>query len=208
MKKLIFPLILVTSISAFADLKTVKVSDGTTASCSKFYDTVSMANRNGMYSAKAVHVSMTKDNVVRLSVALLFKRCEMVDEQAKVIPYSPLKTVNTKVFIGDPAGKDLTIETLQAKLKTYVDGKYEVINDLALIDKAYQVAQLSIPLEKLISDQADTELSEGKTVDASIDMFIRKEITRNDQADYSNLGKFRVHLKIESEKENLKVSLK
>lgn len=208
MKKLIFPIILMTSISAFAELKTVKVSDGSSAACSKYYDTVSMANRNGIYSAKATSVKITKDRIVKLSVALLFKRCEMVNEEVKIIPYSPLKTVNTKVYVQNPEGTELTIETQKASLQTFVDGKYEIINDLELIDRAYQHAQLSIPLEKLISDQADTELSEGKTIDASIDMFVKKEITRNEQADHSILGKFRVHLKIEGENENLKASLK
>jgi len=214
LRHFMLPLLTIATLNANASFETVKVTDGQRAYCQKKSDVTKYANRNGVYSAKARKITVTKDGMLEVDMAMFFQRCTSSEGNFKFSAYSPLKDVMTKVISLDGKPQNIRIDVNSAVAKVYKDGDYSLLQEIDLSDNALQTHKISIPLESTISNIAKKELELGSKVIGNFDLIVNKSVTHhNIEKSYSvgstaRLGAFRVHFTLESTEQGMRAQLK
>ena len=83
-------------------------------------------------------------------------------------------------------------------MKSFKDGVYTILSNTQLDDKAVQVHTIEVPLKEILNGEGSEH--------ASLDLFIQKDIKVENTSssemvmeDVRSFGKFRIHLKVDSE---------
>jgi len=193
-KKTLSFALLATLFSAQAKLNTVKVFDGSLATCKTEKDVNEVRNQLGAYRAKALSATLTEDENVQIKIALSFLQCVNEDSKIGFKLQSPLETITSRSFKGD----EITIFVNKARVKSFKDGVYTILSNTQLDDKAVQVHTIEVPLKEILNAEGSEH--------ASLDLFIQKDIKVENTSssemvmeDVRSFGKFRIHLKVDSE---------
>lgn len=185
-------------------LQTVKVADGTSATCKTQLDVNGRRNRLGAYRAQAKSAELV-DGKVKVGLTLQFLKCENLRGTYGFAAVSPYKTtVFSNPLLEDREHKS-QVTVSDVRLKGYKDGVYKVLVNSRIPDdeKGIQTLTIEVPAEELINDSQRN--LEGK-FNANLDLWLSKQVRFESLSDASksfddnvNYGSFRVHLNVESD---------
>jgi hypothetical protein len=214
MRNLILPLLTLMAFNSNAAFQTVKVSDGTTAYCNKDYSQYSRANMHGAYRARAMKVDISEEGMVEVEVRMQFLRCAKKDGLLRFVNYSPLSSVETRVFGLNGKMNPVQIDVERAAIKVFKDGVYKLLQESELEDNAIQTVKIQVPLEETLTGMANKELELGSKVRGNFDIMINKNVSlENKVKGYmiktnARLGAFRVHFDVEKSSKGFKATLR
>lgn len=192
-------ILLAGSAQAQTKLQTLKVADGTVSVCKSEHDVVSRRNRLGAYRAKALTAEMDGENI-QLKVALSFLKCSNSRGQVGFVSTSPYESTTFANPILGNADHKSKVTVSDVRLKGYKDGVYKLIVDQEVNDEGIQIVSVEVPVKDIVSEGT------YENFNANLDLFVSKKVrfqSLEDASkvfdDVSNFGKFRVHLKVETD---------
>lgn len=205
MKNLIALLALVAAASNVKaetiNITTVKVADGKIAHCRNMND----FNRNkiGAYRLNGVSADL-EGGKLNIKGEINFLACTKSEEgKFTFVNVGPYHTFSYPVFINRNNISTVDVATERVILRSYVDGKYNKV-DTHMGRNAGSNVEISMDLEEALSAEQMIDLSEGKSVKASVDSFVLKTILITNQdgvslRDQRAFGSFRFHVEITNE---------
>lgn len=175
---------------------TTKVFDGTLRTCVDQED--AYRARFGLYKVMSSKIESDQESI-HLRLGLAFLGCKQHENEEYRLHYrKPLGIQRTTM-----SGQNFNFEVHGVNLRGYRDGRYELVTNQFLTDSSLQFVDVDAPLEKVLSNEEKRELSEGKTVSASLDFWIIKDITSISDIDRSEsrrqhiYGAYRVHFTLQ-----------
>lgn len=195
---------LISSLYA-SDLITLKVSDGKSAYCKTKYD--AYRNKLGAYMLKGKSISINNETLL-ININVTALKCKSRNGRFQFQLMQPYQNLVYR------SGKNLiTVDVLDARIKGYVDGEYELLVDKVLSDHRFQLMTLRISKDELLTNQDRENLKNGKTIKKSLDLWMNKllrfhNVTTNKiSRSQNNFGAYRLHFKLEETNTGMIVEL-
>lgn len=197
MKKLIFVTAsLLFAHSLFAlEFTSVKVFDGTTASCNSKADQIRY--RSGAYRFKALNAQVTNSYNLEINFALEFLKCSETRsgfQLTEALPYAEFSY---------EFGDHVAVNSIgDVKIKAYRDGLYKILMEESLANTSKMKLTFDQDIATVLTERELETLDRLGEVKTSIDFFVVKNVktSSTNSSEFKrniNYGSFRVHVKLE-----------
>jgi hypothetical protein len=194
-------LLCLVSLSSFAKVNTVKISDGKSAYCKTKKDLY--RNRIGAYNARATEIQLIDEETIKVDIKLKFLTCEKSGDAFNFSLTKPYHTL-TYPSLNRASGQrvPVTVTPHEVRFKAFKDGVYKKLTDQLVDNQASQVVSIYLQLSDVMNQQQLEQLEEKVSTNASFDIWTSKLLNYEEETSgiefkkLVNFGSYRIHFNI------------